>query len=151
MLPLALAMTLSFSPDTAGADVRRDLQAAFATVSAHLEKSAVMVPADRYDHRPAEGVRTFLRLVAHVADGNEYYCRLAGGEQVEWAETIEQAVRTRDEAIAALRRSVMRCEAALARPDVRLGPMIDGLAHASLHYGNVIVYLRTMGLVPPSA
>lgn len=147
----ALAMTLSMHPDTAAPDTRAELKAAFATVSGQLLASATMVPAERYDHRPAKDVRPFLRLVAHVADGNDYYCRLARGEAVEWAETVERGVTTRDEAIAALRRSIASCEEALARPDVRLGPMIEGLAHASLHYGNAIVYLRSLGMTPPSS
>ena len=31
------------------------------------------------------------------------------------------------------------------------GPLIDNVAHTSLHYGNVITYMRLLGLTPPSS
>ena len=34
---------------------------------------------------------------------------------------------------------------------IMIAPVHEGLAHASLHYGNVIVYLRVMGFTPPSS
>jgi hypothetical protein len=33
----------------------------------------------------------------------------------------------------------------------KLDPLIDNLAHTSLHYGNMIVYLRLLGIVPASS
>ena len=130
---------------------RRELHAAFSTVASHLLTAATMVPARDYGHRPTSEVRTFLQLIAHVADGNDYYCRLARGEQVEWAETQERTVTTRDAAVEALRRSIAACDAAFALPEARSGPIVENLAHVSLHYGNAVVYLRTMGITPPSS
>jgi hypothetical protein len=31
------------------------------------------------------------------------------------------------------------------------GPMIANVGHTSLHYGNLITYIRMLGLVPPSS
>lgn len=129
----------------------RALHAALATVCGHLERAAALVPAARWAERPAPGTRTFLQLVGHVADGHEYYARHARGEEVAWAETIEHAVRTPDEAMDAMRRAAARLLDATAAPGVRVAPVVDALAHASLHYGNAATQLRTMGLVPPSS
>jgi uncharacterized damage-inducible protein DinB len=110
-----------------------------------------MVPDTRYSERPTPSVRTFLSLIAHVADGNNYYCRLAAGESVEWAQSAEDSTTTKEAALAALKASVTACTAAYSAASARPGPLIENLAHASLHYGNVIVYLRAMGFTPPSS
>ena len=153
LLPLIagtiMTLTTTQQPDTrTSAD---ELAKAFVSVSDFLLRSAEMVPAARYGERPVANIRTFLRLIAHVADGNNYYCRLAEGTQVEWAETAENESKDRAAAIAALRASIGRCRAVYARADAKQGPLIENLAHASLHYGNVIVYLRAMGYTPPSS
>ena len=31
------------------------------------------------------------------------------------------------------------------------GPLMANITHANLHYGNVITYMRMLGLVPPSS
>lgn len=125
--------------------------AAFEGVASHLIAAAEMVSANHYAFRPTEGVRTYLQLIAHVADGNDYYCRHAAGDAIEWDTPAERDAATREAALAALRASVERCREAFARADADLASIADGLAHASLHYGNVIVYLRLMGYVPPSS
>lgn len=50
-----------------------------------------------------------------------------------------------------LRASVAACERPLTSARVRQGPLIENLARANLHYGNVIVYLRGLGITPPSS
>jgi uncharacterized damage-inducible protein DinB len=30
-------------------------------------------------------------------------------------------------------------------------PLLQNISHSSLHYGNMITYLRMMGLTPPSS
>lgn len=125
--------------------------AAFETIAAHLIAAAEMVPAEGYAFRPTEGVRTYHQLIAHVADGNDYYCRHAAGDAIEWDTPAERGAATREEALAALRTSVERCREAFGGADADPAAVAEGLAHASLHYGNVIVYLRLMGHVPPSS
>jgi uncharacterized damage-inducible protein DinB len=127
------------------------LARAFATVSDHLVKAAEMVPDDQYDSAPAAGIRSFLRLVAHAADGNIYYSRLARGEKVEWAETAERTVRGKSDAVRALRESAAACSEVYVNARSSVEPLVENLAHANLHYGNVIVYLRALGIVPPSS
>jgi uncharacterized damage-inducible protein DinB len=127
------------------------LKKSFETVSGHLLSAAEMVPDTRYGERPVASVRTFLQLIGHVADGNRYYCMTAGGTSVPWDDPIERTSRTKAEAIAALRQSIQECRAMYDRVDAVLDPLIENIAHANLHYGNVITYLRVMGFTPPSS
>jgi uncharacterized damage-inducible protein DinB len=145
-----MLMTLTHAPDLAAQGVPVELTDSIRAVHAHLVRSAELVPEEQFAFRPVDGVRTFLQLIAHAADGNHYYGSLASGEQVDWSDAVERSVGTKAGAVAALRASVAACEQALSRADARQAPLIEHLAHASLHYGNVIVYLRELGIVPPS-
>jgi len=129
---------------------RETLAGSFAQVSDLLLESAEMVPADRYAERPVASVRTFLQLVTHVADGNRYYCEHAKGNAIEWDDPNERTTTSRDAAIAALSQSIDDCKSVYESATAKESALIEGLAHANLHYGNVITYLRVMGLVPPS-
>ena len=51
--------------------------------------------------------------------------------------------------VAALKQAQASCTAAYGSGQI--APLIENVAHSSLHYGNVITYMRMMGLVPPSS
>jgi len=42
---------------------------------------AEQFPADKYDYKPAPEVRSFKEQLLHVASGNYFFIRLAGGEK----------------------------------------------------------------------
>jgi hypothetical protein len=44
-------------------------------------KSADIVPPDKYSYKPAPTVRTFGELLGHIADGSNYFCRRAAGQE----------------------------------------------------------------------
>lgn len=129
----------------------KELLASFNATSDFIVKSAEMVPDDRYTYRPTPAVRTFLQLIAHIADGNNYYCANAGGRSVEWSDPLEKSVTTKAQAIDALRKSVSGCQAVYGAASSRVSPLIDNLTHDNQHYGNIVVYLRLMGFTPPSS
>ena len=130
---------------------RQALASELATVNKHLLAGAALVEPARYGFQPNNQVRTFQQLVAHVADGHAYFCARAAGKKVEWTTPHESAVRNKTDALRSLRETVEECAAVSSSPVAELGELVSGLAHANLHYGNMIVYLRLLGLVPPSA
>jgi hypothetical protein len=146
-----MLMTMSATAAGQTAAAPTALATSFETVAGYLVAAAEQVTEDRYGFRPTEGVRTFLQLVAHVADGNDYYCRHAVGDRIDWSDPVERSATGRAGAIDALRSSIERCRAAYARPGADPAALTENVAHANLHYGNMIVYLRMMGLVPPSS
>jgi hypothetical protein len=140
---------LDASPAAAG--VFEELQKSFGEVSTMVTRSAEMVPADKYTYRPVATVRTFGELVAHVADSYIWYCTRASGRNVEWSDAIEKGKTDKATVTQKLRESLAVCSAAYGDTSSHVGGLINNLGHTNLHYGNVITYLRIMGLVPPSS
>lgn len=128
-----------------------ELAKSFNEVHAAVAKSADMVPADRYTYRPVATVRTFGELVAHIADSYVWYCTRASGRNVDWSDAIEKGRTDKATVTRKLRESLAVCSSAYGNSSSHVGALINNLGHTNLHYGNIITYLRMMGLVPPSS
>ena len=129
-----------------GSAVRKNWDLVAKWVSASVE----LVPADKYSYRPAATVRTFAQLIGHIADSHNYYCAVASGQKREWSDPVEKGPQDRATLLAKLKQSIEACNKAYGTA-AQSEPLIDNVAHSSLHYGNVITYLRMMGLTPPSS
>jgi uncharacterized damage-inducible protein DinB len=129
-----------------GAAVRKNWDLAAKWVAGAAE----LVPADKYSYRPAATVRTFAQLVGHITDSHNYYCASASGQKLEWSDPVEKGPQDRATQLAKLKQSIETCNR-VYRTAAQSEPLIDNVAHSSLHYGNVITYLRMMGLTPPSS
>jgi hypothetical protein len=121
----------------------------FAQVSGWVLKAAELVPADRYTYRPISTVRTFGQLVGHIADSLNYECGRAAGRQIEWSDRIEKGATDRATLLPTLKASIDACTA--VHKSGQIDPLIANVGHTSLHYGNVVTYMRLLGLVPPSS
>lgn len=130
-------------------------------------RSADKMPEADYGFKPTPEVRTFAELIAHIADDQYNICASARGEtrQAAYGE-IESTLTKKAELVPALKKAFEYCDAAFeSMTDAsgaemaksgrfrmpRLGVMIFNNSHTWLHYGNIIVYLRLKGLVPPSS
>lgn len=122
----------------------------FTEVSGWVLRAAEVVPAARYGYRPVGTVRTFAQLVGHIADSHNYYCGRAAGNKVEWSDSIEKGVADKATLMAKLRQSIVGCAAAHGGAG-QIGPLTENYGHTSLHYGNMITYIRMLGLTPPSS
>lgn len=131
--------------------VVEELRKSFNEVSAAVTKSADLVPPDKYTYRPVGTVRTFGELAAHVADSYVWYCTRASGRNVEWSDAIEKGKTDKATVTQKLRESLAVCTAAYSNINSHLGGLINNVGHTNLHYGNMITYLRMLGLVPPSS
>ncbi|SRR5712692_3074309 len=113
----------------------------------HFVKAAEEFPEDKYGYRPTEDVRTFGEIIMHVARYNHLTAAHAMGRQPE--DVREFAFHSKAEAVAKLKKSFEElAEVAKQKPD-KLD--LDVLIHASEHYGNLVVYYRLNGLVPPAS
>jgi uncharacterized damage-inducible protein DinB len=126
------------------------VRGAFATVSGHITKAAEMVPADKYSYRPTQSVRTFGELVGHIIDGYNYFCSNAAGRKVEWSEATEKGSTDKAALARKLKDATDACTSTHGTSG-QISLLIENLAHTNLHYGNVITYLRMLGLKPPSS
>ena len=62
-----------------------------------------------------------------------------------WAPTDKNAVLSK------LKEAVGKCNAAYGSGSAQLKPLFVNVGHTNLHYGNIITYMRMMGLKPPSS
>lgn len=111
-------------------------------------------PEAAYDATPAAGMRSFAEQLRHVAFWNDYAAGTLLGERANGdANTLPRAGNaTRAEVVAALDRSfgaVRRALAGAAEPD--LDTAVAFVEHAGEHYGQLVVYYRLRGLVPPAS
>jgi len=116
----------------------------FTDVSSLVVKAAELVPADRYSYRPAPTVRTFGELVAHIAESYGYYCGPAGGENAPSTTGGTGKVAL----VKRLKDATGACTSSTTADE---DAIIGNIAHTNLHYGNMVTYMRMLGLVPPSS
>jgi uncharacterized damage-inducible protein DinB len=132
-------------------DVSTEMRNGFNEVNDWVMKAADMVPADKYSYRPVDTVRTFGQLIAHITDSYNYFCAHGVGNKVEWTTPIEKGATDKDTLLPKLKEAVGRCNAAYSSGNAQLRPLFTNIGHTSLHYGNIITYMRMMGLKPPSS
>jgi uncharacterized damage-inducible protein DinB len=145
----SLGFALSAGAQGKPTDVPALLKGGFAEVSEWITRAAAMVPAERYDYKPVATVRTFGELVAHVADGYNWYCANASGQKTEWSDAVEKGPTDKATVTAKLKVATDKCIA--VTPTGQAMQLMQNIGHANLHYGNIITYLRMMGLTPPSS
>jgi len=142
-----------------------------------IVSAADAMPADKYGFAPTDGefkgVRTFGQMVKHLSATNYILAAAALGEEPPadaGDEMGPEAVRTKDEILnylkgsfAYLKKAVdaigQRNVAVKASPisplksteATRLTLVVESLAHAFDHYGQMVEYLRMNGVVPPAS
>lgn len=133
-----------------GMDPAAAARQGFAEVSGWLLRAAEVVPPDKYSYKPAPTVRSFGEMLGHVADGYNYYCGRATGQQVEWSDAVANGKTDKGTIVAALKASTSACTAAHDGKGAASPLLLQNFGHANLHYGNIVTYMRMLGLVPPS-
>jgi uncharacterized damage-inducible protein DinB len=123
-----------------------------------LAALAEELPAEAYEFRPADGVRTAGDVLRHVAFWNRYVAAVARGNDFD--DTANELPRaeypTKAKIVAALRKSIADAVAALKESGPEKEPGISELVatfleHSSEHYGQLVVYTRMKGTVPPAS
>lgn len=133
-------------PNSAGAAT-----AGFKEVSGWLAQTADLIPADKYSYKPIGTVRSAGEMLAHAVDGMHWYCGMATGNKVEWSDATEKGRIDKPTIVAALKRATDRCAGIYADPKSRIDQLFGNVAHSNLHYGNLVTYMRMLGLKPPSS
>ena len=151
MIPRTLLLTLFLSVSVAAQPPNDEVKKGFNEVNDWVVKAAEMVPADKYNYKPTDTVRTFGQLVGHVIDSYNYFCAHGVGNKVEWVTPVEKGNTDKDTLMPKLKEAVGRCTAAYDSKTPQFGPLFTNVGHTNLHYGNIITYLRMMGLKPPSS
>lgn len=111
------------------------------------------MPENKYDYKPGDDIRTYQELAYHVVYSINYYNRVFKGEsQPKWNPEAEDSkskaelIKWANEEFDAVNATIL---AASDNKPLTVGIMgyIDHNAH---HRGNMITYLKTNGITPPS-
>ena len=151
ILMIVCCLTFAATSAFAQADMATDVRKGFEEVNDWVIKSAEMVPAEKYSYRPVDTVRTFGEILAHVTDSYNYFCANATGNKVEWSDAVAKGKTDKETLLPKLKEAAGKCTAAYGAKDVQLRPLFANVGHTNLHYGNIITYLRMMGMKPPSS
>jgi uncharacterized damage-inducible protein DinB len=143
------------------------VKAMHATIRPNLADAAQNMPAEEYSFKATPQVRSFAELVGHVANANFFFCSQAKGEPPPSKENFER-VSDKAALVKGLNEALKYCDdvynattdanfntlitmAGPAKKQASRGSvLVFNTAHNNEHYGNLVVYMRLKGHVPPS-
>lgn len=163
LLAPACAQSQAAAPTTSAAFA--GMAGSWKFLTGHFTTAAEEGSDSLYAFRPADGVRSFGELVGHVAGAQYMFCAMALGEEVPDEGAVEASAASKADLVAALKASTEYCNRAYALTDdqltapvtifgqenTRMGALVMNTTHNAEHYGNMVVYLRLNGIVPPSS
>jgi uncharacterized damage-inducible protein DinB len=157
-------------PDELSPSLAGSTKAMHAMIRRNLAEAAENMPADEYAFRPTPQVRTFGQLVGHVIDSNFFFCSQVVGEKSPATVDYEK-ITAKAALVKALNDSLVYCDRVYAATTdanfmqpvqiahvvgtgssntVRGAVLMYNIAHNNEHYGNLAIYMRLKGHVPPS-
>jgi uncharacterized damage-inducible protein DinB len=138
-----------------------------ASVRRNLAEAAAAMTAEEYAFKPTPEVRSFGEVIGHLINANFLFCSQVRGEKSPGTQNYEKVI---DKAalVKALDEALAYCDAVyesttdanfsvlvqLSGPKTTQTPrgiaLLFNTTHNQEHYGNLVVYLRLKGHVPPS-
>jgi uncharacterized damage-inducible protein DinB len=116
------------------------------------------IPAAKFDYRPVNNLRTVADVLRHVAFWNNYVADSARGKKADDTanELSKTEFSTKPQIIGALKRSVAGATRALTESPSAHAPetvdmILSFIEHNCEHYGQLVVYARMNGIVPPAS
>ncbi len=138
-----------------------------ATVRRNLAEAAAAMPEAEYAFKPTPEVRNFGQVIGHVINANFFFCAQAKGEKSPGTQDYEK-VSDKAALVKALADALAYCDGVyndttdatfqtlvkVAAPSTQQTPrgmiLMFNTTHNEEHYGNLVVYMRVKGHVPPS-
>jgi uncharacterized damage-inducible protein DinB len=125
-------------------------------------------PEDKYDFKPTPAQRSFAEQLLHAAGGNYYFINPVTGAKVPSGDPLRADYKTKAQVVDYVKKSFADGAALIkskgdggmnellvdpfANQQVRFSDLAWGLLeHSSEHYGQLVVYYRVAGLVPPES
>lgn len=134
------------------------LAARWEQVSRKVTDLADAFPEDEVDSRPVAGIRTLGEVLRHIAFWNQYVAdSLRNRKADDTANELPRATcPTKTRVLEVLKQSSEDVVRALHERQTPLESktaelLMTFMEHTSEHYGQVVVYARLKGLVPPAS
>jgi uncharacterized damage-inducible protein DinB len=165
VLFLAAAVPACAPPADAGESVMvASVAPRFKELSTWLIQTVEQVPDSLYGYKPNPAVRSMAELMGHVANAHYLFCSGALGESEPQHPDYEK-LTDKAALLTGMNESVAYCERAYQMSDTdamkatqffgstmsRLAVLVWNATHDGEHYGNLVVYMRANGMVPPSS
>ena len=126
------------------------------------------MPEDKYEYKPNPESRTFAANLIHVSASMYYFTDLAQGNKPRYPDDPKRDdLKTKAQIVAFVKKSVAdgadllkaKGDAALMTPINAGGPRMTSygdlayglIEHSGEHYGQLVVYFRNNGMVPPES
>lgn len=175
-LTVLVMLITALVPAVAGEDVPKTIADSVGWTLSWTEgqflAAAEAMPEAKYSYIPTagnfEGARSFGEQVKHVACANfAFFNEIEGKTPPESCEKGgPSTAKTKDELLKYLKDSfdygdrvlktldeknvLTRAEGRYAGPNSRLGLAVTAVWHVADHYGQIVMYLRMNGIVPPA-
>src|SRR5262249_9164585 len=146
-------------------------KAMHATIRRDIAEAADTMAAEDFGFKPTPAVRSFAQLVGHVINANFFFCSQAAGAVMPTKTNFEQ-VADKTALVKGLTDALAYCDGVYeSTTDANFNQAVTvngfpgmnpktttsrgavlmfNTTHNNEHYGNIIVYLRLKGKVPPS-
>jgi uncharacterized damage-inducible protein DinB len=126
-------------------------------------------PEDKYDYKPNPSERSFAEQLLHAAGANYFFTNLANGEKPPAEEDPKRdQYKSKADVVAFVKKSFADGASAIkskgdsgmtqvltdpgSHQQVRVADLAYGfIEHSGEHYGQLAVYYRTAGMVPPES
>ena len=171
-LPLALRAQDAMKKDTPvkpAESPSKVLLDSWNDIGRKLTAMAEDFPEDKYDFKPTPAQRSFAEQLLHAANANYFFTNPATGKKMPAVEDPKRdQFKSKAEVVAFVKKAFADgADAIKAKGDkgmsdllvdvypgqqVRISDMAYGLIeHSGEHYGQLVVYYRLSGLVPPES
>ena len=136
----------------------------FNDLAGWLVQTVEQVPDSLYGYKPNPAVRSMSELIGHVVNAHYTFCSGALGtaepEHADFEKSTDKAAL-----VEGMKASVAYCNTAYQMTDAdamketqffgstmsRLAVLVWNATHDGEHSGNLVVYMRANGMVPPSS
>jgi uncharacterized damage-inducible protein DinB len=166
-LPAGAQTSDAFFYDALSPSMAAVARSMHATIRRNLADAADAMPAEEYAFKPTPQVRSLAELIGHVVNANFFFCAQAKGEKSPATANYEK-VADKAALVKGMNEALAYCDGAYGattdanfqQPVKVLGPgagetargamLMFNTTHNNEHYGNIVVYMRLKGHVPPS-
>lgn len=153
----------SSASDTAKPSLVSEALAGYNRTKKNIIGAAEAMPAEYFSFKPTPEIRSYAELFDHVAQAQTGLCGVVSGAPSEH-EPASNAT-TKEEVVAMMKQSFDSCDAAFATVTdanatevsgkgfmrgSKVGNIQKDTAHNNEMYGQMVVYMRLKGIVPPS-
>jgi uncharacterized damage-inducible protein DinB len=161
---IVTALFLATPHASAQSTAMEGIRGEFRAVSKSVMTAATKAPASLYNYQPTPEVFTFRKLLLHVADSSYSICAGFQQKSADRPKVDDSQPASKQQVLESLSAAFSYCDAAMAvASDATLAEVVTApsgtrrpksyylshlIAHTSLHFGNIVTYMRMNKMSP---